>query len=87
MDILERCAQIKSILEDKKAEGVEVFDERQSGYFVDAVVIATTVAAKHAAMLVDELKKWGREHKESLLNVDESDEWTIVDFGEFVFIS
>ena len=72
MNIKERCQKIAAILDDKKAEHIEIFDLSGSGYFVDAVVVATQVAAKHALMLIDEI----------ILNVDDSDDWTIIDMGD-----
>lgn len=84
MSIIERCKKIKALLDEKKAEHIEIFDLTDSGYFVDAVVVATAVASKHAVMLVDEIKKNLKKEGESVLNVDDSDDWTIVDMGDIL---
>lgn len=71
-------------MDDKKAENIEIFDLQGSGYFVDAVVVATSIASKHALMLVDEMKKTLKKDGENILNVDDSDDWTIVDMGDIL---
>jgi len=84
MTISERCKKITVLLDEKKAENIEVFDLSDSGYFVDAVVVATSIASKHALMLVDEMKKALKKDGEVILNVDDSDDWTIVDMGDIL---
>lgn len=84
MSILERANRIYTLLDEKKAENVEVIDVSGSDYFVDAVVIATTLAGKHAISLVDYLKTILKPEGENFLHVDESDEWTIVDLGDIL---
>ena len=83
MTIKERCEKIAALLDEKKAEHVEIFDLTNSDYFVDAVVVATSVASKHAMMLVDEIKTLKKDG-ESVLNVDDSDDWTIIDMGDIL---
>ena len=51
-----RIQNIKAILEDKKADDVEIFDLTSKDYLVDYVVIATTLNPKHANALLDYLK-------------------------------
>jgi ribosome silencing factor RsfS/YbeB/iojap len=84
MTIKERCKKIADLLDEKKAENIEIFDLTDSGYFVDAVVVATSIASKHALMLVDEMKKTLKKAGETILNVDDSDDWTIVDMGDIL---
>lgn len=84
MTIKERCKKIADLLDEKKAENIEIFDLSGSGYFVDAVVVATSIASKHALMLVDEMKKTLKKDGETILNVDDSDDWTIVDMGDIL---
>lgn len=84
MSINDRCKKIAALLDDKKAENIEIFDLQGSGYFVDAVVVATSIASKHALMLVDEMKKTLKKDGENILNVDDSDDWTIVDMGDIL---
>ena len=83
-ELKERCQKIANLLDEKKAENIEIFDVTGSGYFVDAVVVATSIASKHALMLVDEIKKTLKKEGEEILNVDDSDDWTIVDMGDIL---
>ena len=82
LELKDRCQKIADLLDEKKAEDIEIFDLTDSGYFVDAVVVATSIASKHALMLVDEMKKNLKKDGEEILNVDDSDDWTIVDMGD-----
>ena len=75
---------IKSVLDSKKAENVEVFDLTSTDYFVDYVIVATSMASKHGAMLVGELKKEVAKFDEKFLHVDDGDEWTIIDMGDIL---
>lgn len=84
LELKDRCQKIADLLDEKKAENIEIFDVTGSGYFVDAVVVATSIASKHAFMLVDEIKKTLKKEGEEILNVDDSDDWTIVDMGDIL---
>lgn len=73
------------ILEDKKAENVEIFDLRERGYFTDFVVIATAFVGRHSFALLDELKTTLKPQGAEFLNVDEeSEDWIVADLGEVV---
>lgn len=78
----ETIESIKRVLDSKKAEHIEVFDLSNTDYFVDYVVVATSIAAKHGAMLVTELKKEVAKFDEKFLHVDDGDQWTIIDMGD-----
>ncbi|WP_297195079.1 ribosome silencing factor [uncultured Campylobacter sp.] len=80
--MMKRVEKIVKILEDKKAENIEILDMRDSEYFVSFVVLATTLAQKHAASLIDELKTKLKADNESFLNIESSDEWTVLDLGD-----
>ncbi|AXH08660.1 fused nicotinate-mononucleotide adenylyltransferase / ribosomal silencing factor [Malaciobacter halophilus] len=81
----QRIEKIKNILDEKKAENIEVVDLRQKEYIVDYVVIATTLNSKHAFSLLNHLKTELKPQGEEFLRVDDDDEWTIVDLGD-IFI-
>lgn len=82
---MERLEKIAAVLNDKKAENVEVIDVTSKDYIVDYVVIATTLNSKHAYSLLTYLKNELKPDGEEFLRVDEDDEWTIIDLGD-VFI-
>ena len=77
-----RIQNIKAILEDKKADDVEIFDLTSKDYLVDYVVIATTLNPKHANALLDYLKIDLKPKGEEFLRVDEDDNWTVIDLGD-----
>jgi nicotinate-nucleotide adenylyltransferase len=79
----ERLKRIVEILDNKKALDIETFNLLEKEYFVDGVVIATTMGQKHGFALLDELKR-KLKPQESFLFVDESDDWIVVDLGDIL---
>ena len=77
-----RLENIKKILDDKKAENIEIIDLRSKDYIVDYVVIATTLNPKHGYALLNYLRTDLKPTGEEFLRVDEDDEWTIIDLGD-----
>ena len=80
-----RIEKIRQILDDKKAENIEVIDVREKDYIVDYVVIATTLNPKHGVALLTYLKNDLKPLGEEFIRVEEDDDWTICDLGD-VFI-
>lgn len=80
----ERIKRIVALLDEKKAENIQVFDLKDKGYFVDAVVVATSLGDKHAAALLDYLKDKLKPLGEKFLMVDESDQWIVIDLGDIL---
>ena len=81
---MDRIAKIKELLDEKKALDIIDYDLRNTDYFVDHVVVATTMADKHAKALLDHLKKTLKPLGEEFLGVDESDDWTVIDLGDIL---
>ncbi len=82
---MNRLEKIKQILDDKKAENIEIIDLKGKEYIVDYVIIATTLNSKHGYSLLSYLKNDLKPQGEEFLRVEENDEWTIIDLGD-VFI-
>ncbi len=80
-----RLETIKAILDDKKAENIEVIDLTKKDYIVDYVVIATTLNPKHAFALLNYLKNDLKPLGEEFLRIDDDENWTIIDMGD-IFI-
>lgn len=78
----ERIEKIKEVLDDKKAESIEVVDLTNKDYIVDYVVIATTLNPKHGFALLNYLKTELKPLGEEFIRVDENDDWTIIDLGD-----
>ena len=77
-----RLEEIRQILDDKKAENIEIIDLKENDYIVDTVIIATTLNAKHGFSLLTYLKEGLKPYGEEFLRVEEDDDWTIVDLGD-----
>ncbi len=79
-----RVEKIVELLDEKKAENIQVFDMRGSDYFVDDVIIATTLSDKHGFALADYLKPLLKELGEKNINLEQSEDWTVVDLGDML---
>lgn len=78
-----RIEKISAILDQNKAEAIEVFDLREGDYFADYVVIASSLGERHTLALLDHLKK-GLKPDEQFLYVDESGDWVAIDLGDIL---
>lgn len=78
-----RIEKISAILDQNKAEAIEVFDLRGGDYFADYVIIASSLNERHTFALLDYLKK-GLKPEEQFLGVDESGDWIAVDLGDIL---
>ncbi|MDR1007892.1 MAG: ribosome silencing factor [Campylobacteraceae bacterium] len=79
-----RLSFIMNLLEEKKADGVQVFDMKNSDYFVDYVVVATTMGERHGLSLLDFLKAELKKNGEQILNIESSSEWIVVDLADIL---
>lgn len=77
-----KLENIRKILDDKKAENIEIIDLTSKDYIVDYVVIATTLNPKHGFALLNYLRTDLKPEGEEFLRVDEDDDWTIIDLGD-----
>jgi len=78
----ERINRIINILDEKKAENIEVFDLTDKGYIVNQVVIATALNNRHSLSLLTNLKEELKPHGEEFLRTEEDGEWSIIDLGD-----
>ncbi len=79
-----RVDKIRLILDDKKAENIETVDMQDRSYIAKFVIIATTLASRHAASLLDELKTQLKPAGEEFLAVEATDDWTVIDLGDII---
>jgi len=84
MTIDERIAGIVKILDDKKAEEIEVFNLEDADYIAKRVVIANSLNGKHTLALFDHLKRELKEQGDAFLASDTSDEWAVADLGDIL---
>ncbi len=84
MTIEERVEDIVNILDDKKADEIEVFNLENADYIAKRVVIANSLNGKHTLALFDHLKKGLREKNNKVLASDVSDDWVVADLGDIL---
>lgn len=79
-----RIEKIRKLLDDKKAENIEIVNMQNKEYLVKFVVVATVLTGRHAYSLLDDLKNELKPSGESFLGVESSDEWTVIDLGDIM---
>jgi ribosome-associated protein len=79
-----RIQRIVDILDDKKAENIEVFDLTGKEYIVNQVIIATALNNRHSLSLLNTLKEDLKPLGEEFLRTEEDGEWSIVDLGDII---
>nr|WP_314442509.1 ribosome silencing factor [uncultured Campylobacter sp.] len=83
-DPKQRAERIAEILNEKKAEDVQIIDMSEREYIAKLVVIATTLTSRHAASLIEELKSVLKPFGEEFLAIESGDEWSVVDLGDII---
>jgi len=84
MTIEERIENIVKILDDNKAEEIEVFNLEEADYIAKRVVIANSLNTKHTIALADHLKRELKAQGDAFLASDMSDEWVVADLGDIL---
>lgn len=84
MTIDERIASIVKILDEKKAEEIEVFNLDNADYIAKRVVIANSLNGKHTLALFDHLKKELKLQGDTMIASDATDEWAVADLGDIL---
>jgi ribosome silencing factor RsfS/YbeB/iojap len=79
-----RIETIIALLDDKKAEDLEVFNLEEVDYIVDRVIIANALNTKHTLALLEHLKKELKPLGEEFIATDISDNWIIGDLGDIL---
>lgn len=84
MTMEQRIENIVTLLDEKKAEEIEVFNLDNADYIAKRVVIANSLNGKHTQALVDQLKNTLKPKGEIFLATDISDEWAVIDLGDIL---
>ena len=84
MTIDKRIDGIVTILDDKKAEEIEVFNLEEADYIAKRVVIANSLNGKHTIALFEHLKKDLKSQGDAFLASDVSDDWAVADLGDIL---
>jgi ribosome-associated protein len=80
----ERITRITNILDEKKAENIEIFDLTDKGYIVNKVVITTALNNRHSLSLLTNLKEGLKPLGEEFLRTEEDGDWSIIDLGDIL---
>jgi ribosome silencing factor RsfS/YbeB/iojap len=83
-NLLQRVDNLAKLLDEKKAEDIEVFDLEDSDYIAKAVILANSLGGKHTAALFDYLRENKKALNEEILGFDESDDWIVIDLGDIL---
>ncbi|PAF53868.1 ribosome silencing factor [Helicobacter sp. 13S00482-2] len=84
-NLSKRTKIITELLDQKKAENIDIFDLEGKDYIVDCVIIATAMAGKHSYALLDMLKTELKSLGEVFYSTDEeSEDWIIADLGDIM---
>ncbi len=73
---------IINTIDEKKGENIQVFNMKEKDYFVDSVIIASTLGDKHGYALLDALKTKLKENGETIITVEDGDNWIVIDLGD-----
>lgn len=79
-----RVRKVVTLLNNKKAEDIIAFDLEKSDYFVEHVVIASSLSSKHTHSLLDDLKTRLKADGEEFLHIDEGEDWIVADLGDIL---
>ncbi len=77
-----RNEEIIKLLDEKKAENIELIDLKGSEYFVDSVIIATMISTKQALALIDDIKLVAKKFNDKILYEESSEDWSVLDLGD-----
>ena len=77
-----KLEMIINTIDEKKGENIQVFNMKEKDYFVDSVIIASTLGDKHGYALLDALKTKLKENGETIITVEEADNWIVIDLGD-----
>ncbi len=80
----EKIEAIVNLLDSKKGENIQVFDMKDKDYFVDSVIIATTMGERHSNALLDDLKPVLKSINEKCLHEENSGDWAVLDLGDIL---
>ena len=84
MKMQDRVEKIVKLLDEKKAEQIEVFNLEDSDYIAKQVILVNSLGGKHTRALYDNLRVELKNLGEKLMGADESDDWVVVDLGDIL---
>jgi len=71
--------KIVELLNEKKAENIQTFDMRDRDYFVDDVILATSLNSRHGFSLTEHIRPT---IKSAYMKIEENEDWIVIDLGD-----
>lgn len=86
MNSQELTIALQGVLDDKKAEDIQVIDLIGRATFTDFFIVATGTSTTHVAALADEVDRCAHEHKVRVLGVEglPAANWVLIDIGDVI---
>jgi ribosome silencing factor RsfS/YbeB/iojap len=84
IELENRIERIVKLLDENKAEDIEVFDLSDSDYIANAVILANSLNERHTLALLDLIKENRDSLGEEILGYDDSDEWVVADLNDIL---
>ncbi|MBT0879149.1 MULTISPECIES: ribosome silencing factor [unclassified Campylobacter] len=79
---MNRNEDIIKLLDEKKAENVELINIKGSEYFVDEVIIATMISTKQSFAIIEDIKELLKKHNSKVYYEECTDDWSVLDLGD-----
>lgn len=84
LSLEELTEEIVRVLDEKKAEDIEVIELGDIDYIAKEVIVASSLGKKHTASLFDNLKSELKPLGIDFFGSDESEDWIVVDMGDVI---
>jgi ribosome silencing factor RsfS/YbeB/iojap len=84
MSIDKSVEYLIELLDQNKAEEIELFNLEEADYIAKRVILSNSLNNKHTLALADHLKKGIKSHGESPLFSDITDDWAVLDLGDIL---
>ncbi len=84
MTLNDRVERIVDELDKKKGEEIEVFNLDNVDYIAKRVILVNSLNGKHSFSLLGHLKDKLKPLGEEFLQIDESEDWIVIDMGDIL---
>ena len=77
---------LKTLLDEKKAQEIDLIDLRERNAFADYFLIATGTSQRHVQSLAQEVDRYAHEKKAPVLGIEgeQQGDWILIDLGDLI---